>query len=315
MAEYDVIVIGGGPGGYVCAIRAAQRGLKVACVEGRGALGGTCLNVGCIPSKALLHSSELVHEVHDFADVRVEARDHSRVPGSGRGVLEVALVLVGLFGDPLGVLGHGRLGRLDRKMRHGRRQIEEERAIAVLADEREMMGGAFSSPIIAEVAGKRQLIVQTRMELCGVDLDSGAVLWRTPVRAFRGMNILTPTVAEDGRHIFTASYGGGSFMYKVTHANDGFTVEQVWQSDVEGYMSNPALIGGHLYLHRRDKKVSCIEVATGQVKWTTRRAFGEYWSLVQQGDRILVLDQNGTLLLIQAVPDQGIRILSERKIT
>lgn len=55
---YDVIVIGGGPGGYVCAIRAAQLGMKVACVEKRGSLGGTCLNVGCIPSKALLESSE-----------------------------------------------------------------------------------------------------------------------------------------------------------------------------------------------------------------------------------------------------------------
>ncbi len=62
MSEYDVVVIGGGPGGYVCAIRCGQLGLKVACVEGRGALGGTCLNVGCIPSKALLHASELVHE-------------------------------------------------------------------------------------------------------------------------------------------------------------------------------------------------------------------------------------------------------------
>ncbi|MEM1006862.1 MAG: FAD-dependent oxidoreductase, partial [Pseudomonadota bacterium] len=65
MTLYDLIVIGGGPGGYVAAIRAAQLGMKVACVEGRGALGGTCLNVGCIPSKALLTSSakyaELAH--------------------------------------------------------------------------------------------------------------------------------------------------------------------------------------------------------------------------------------------------------------
>jgi len=64
MAEeaFDVVVIGGGPGGYVCAIKAAQLGLKVACVEKRGALGGTCLNVGCIPSKALLASSEKFEE-------------------------------------------------------------------------------------------------------------------------------------------------------------------------------------------------------------------------------------------------------------
>ncbi len=62
MASFDVLVIGGGPGGYVAAIRAAQLGLRVACVEKRDALGGTCLNVGCIPSKALLHASELYAE-------------------------------------------------------------------------------------------------------------------------------------------------------------------------------------------------------------------------------------------------------------
>ena len=63
--SYDLIVIGAGPGGYVCAIRAAQLGLKVACVEGRETLGGTCLNVGCIPSKALLHASHMLHESHE----------------------------------------------------------------------------------------------------------------------------------------------------------------------------------------------------------------------------------------------------------
>src|SRR5436189_3197330 len=67
MAEqFDVVVIGAGPGGYVAAIRAAQLGLKVACVDRRAALGGTCLNIGCIPSKALLDSSELF----------VQARSH-----------------------------------------------------------------------------------------------------------------------------------------------------------------------------------------------------------------------------------------------
>ena len=60
--DYDLIVIGAGPGGYVAAIRAAQLGLKTACAEGRETLGGTCLNVGCIPSKALLHASEIYEE-------------------------------------------------------------------------------------------------------------------------------------------------------------------------------------------------------------------------------------------------------------
>jgi dihydrolipoamide dehydrogenase len=67
--NFDLVVIGAGPGGYVCAIRAAQLGMKVACVDKRGAFGGTCLNIGCIPSKALLHSSELYAEVRDGLNV------------------------------------------------------------------------------------------------------------------------------------------------------------------------------------------------------------------------------------------------------
>ena len=65
--HFDLIIIGAGPGGYVAAIRAAQLGLKTACVESRATLGGTCLNVGCIPSKALLHASELFEEAHSGA--------------------------------------------------------------------------------------------------------------------------------------------------------------------------------------------------------------------------------------------------------
>ena len=77
--SYDVVFIGGGPGGYVGAIKAAQLGLRTACVEARGSLGGTCLNVGCIPSKALLESS------HHFVEARdvfsgLEARFGDRAP-------------------------------------------------------------------------------------------------------------------------------------------------------------------------------------------------------------------------------------------
>ena len=73
MNNFDLIVIGGGPGGYVCAIRAAQLGLKTACVESRGALGGTCLNVGCIPSKSLLNLSENFHKAKkDFNQQGIE---------------------------------------------------------------------------------------------------------------------------------------------------------------------------------------------------------------------------------------------------
>src|SRR6187399_740277 len=73
MASYDVIIIGAGPAGYNCAIRCGQLGLKAACVEMRETLGGTCLNVGCMPSKALLHASELYEmATKDFAKIGIE---------------------------------------------------------------------------------------------------------------------------------------------------------------------------------------------------------------------------------------------------
>ncbi|HDZ81233.1 MAG TPA: dihydrolipoyl dehydrogenase [Roseobacter sp.] len=78
MSNYDVIIIGSGPGGYVSAIRCAQLGLKTACVEGRDTLGGTCLNVGCIPSKALLHATHMLHEAeHNFADMGLKGKSPS----------------------------------------------------------------------------------------------------------------------------------------------------------------------------------------------------------------------------------------------
>lgn len=71
--KYDLVVVGGGPGGYVAAIKAAQLGLNTACIEKRGALGGTCLNVGCIPSKSLLNNSHLYHQIqHDSASRGIE---------------------------------------------------------------------------------------------------------------------------------------------------------------------------------------------------------------------------------------------------
>src|SRR5215813_9626860 len=84
--RYDVVVIGAGPGGYIAAIRAAQLGLKTGCVEDRGSLGGTCLNIGCIPSKALLQSSE------KFAETGSGLAEHGVMVG------EVALDLAAMMG-------------------------------------------------------------------------------------------------------------------------------------------------------------------------------------------------------------------------
>lgn len=185
-----------------------------------------------------------------------------------------------------------------------------------MVDERQMMGGAFSSPVIATVAGKRQLLVQTRGELCGLDLESGDVLWSKQIKAFRGMNILPPTPIDEN-HVFTSSYGGGSFMFQITAKEQGgFDIQLVWAHEKsEGYMSAPQVIDGHIYMHGRHQTWWCIEAETGAVKWSVKdKKFGDYSTAVVSGDKILSLGFDGTLRLIHATP-QKLDIVAEQKIT
>lgn len=180
-----------------------------------------------------------------------------------------------------------------------------------LKDSGGMYGSAFSSPVIATMHGQRQLIVQTREKLAGVDLSSGAVLWSRVVPSFRGMNILTPTVLD--ATIFTSSYGNKSWLYKVAKTDEKFGVEEIWSNKAQGYMSSPVIIDGHAYLHLQNRRFTCINLKTGEQSWTTE-PFGQYWSMVAQGDRILALDQTGSLFLIKANPKQ-FELVDTRKIS
>ena len=173
-----------------------------------------------------------------------------------------------------------------------------------------MMGSAFSSPYPATIGGVFQILVQTREDLTGVDPENGKVLWKTPVEAFRGMNIVTPTV-HDGR-VFTTSYGGGSFLFAVDPTNVGKPVEQIWRNKIQGYMSTPIVIGGHAYVHLRNQRFACLDLATGKEAWITK-PFGRYWSMVALGDRILSLDETGDLRLIRATPE-AFELLGEAKV-
>jgi len=161
-----------------------------------------------------------------------------------------------------------------------------------------MWGSVFSSPVFAELAGKRQLVVQTREKLAGVDPADGKVLWEQPVEAFRGMNILTPVVHGDT--LFTSTYGGKTIGFKVALTERKFTVTEAWRHKAQGYMSTPVVIGDVAYHHLKSQRVMAIEVATGRELWTSDKSFGKYWSLVAQGDRILALDQRGQLFLLRA---------------
>ncbi|MDX2032538.1 MAG: PQQ-binding-like beta-propeller repeat protein [Blastocatellia bacterium] len=175
-----------------------------------------------------------------------------------------------------------------------------------------MTAGAFSSPVLAEVAGKRQLLVQTREKLAGIDPATGEVLWLQDVPNFRGMNILTPVVFGDT--IFTSSYQNKSWLYKVTRTGERFSVQQVWENTAQGYMSTPVVIDGYAYLHLGNQRVTCVDLKTGERTWTSTQRFGKYWSMVAQGDRILALDEEGKLLMIRANP-KAFEVIDERVVS
>jgi outer membrane protein assembly factor BamB len=160
-----------------------------------------------------------------------------------------------------------------------------------------MMGGAFSSPVLATIRDTKQLVVQTRAKLCGVDPESGTELWSIEIPSFRDMNILTPTVIGD--RIFTSSYGGGASMYEITKTDSGFAASQLWKNTTEAYMSSPVVVDGKIYMHLRNKRFSCIDPESGESLWRTT-PFGDYWSIVANGSSLLVLDAAGDLLLVNA---------------
>jgi len=167
MAEqsFDVVVIGGGPGGYVCAIKAAQLGLKTACVEKRGSLGGTCLNVGCIPSKALLQSSHLYEMAgHDLAKHGVK-------------IAKVELDFAAIMGRKDKVVGEFTKGIefLFRKNKvtylKGLGRLVGDGKVEVIAE-----GGA------AETVTAKNIVIATGSDvtpLKGVDIDEKAIVSST----------------------------------------------------------------------------------------------------------------------------------------
>lgn len=181
-----------------------------------------------------------------------------------------------------------------------------------LNDKGGMWGNAFSSPGLVSIAGKRQLVVQTREKIAGVDPESGSVLWDQPVEAFRGMNILTPVVHKD--MLFTSTYGGKTIGFKITNSGSSYSLAQAWTHKAQGYMSTPVVIEGVAYNFLKSQRFMAIEVETGRELWTSDKSFGKYWSLVAQGDRILALDQTGRLYLIRANKSE-FELIDQRKLT
>ncbi len=163
------------------------------------------------------------------------------------------------------------------------------------------MDSAFSSPILAEVHGEQQLVIQTRTQLAGLNPADGEVLWTFDVKAFRGMNILTPLPVGDG--FFTATYGGRAQRIDLTKTDEGFEASSAWQHRAQGYMTSPVMAGGHAYLFLRSNRFASIPLDDGDGGYISEPTGDEYMSLIAQGDRILALSESGLLRMVRATPE------------
>jgi dihydrolipoamide dehydrogenase len=190
--SYDVVVIGGGPGGYNCAIRLGQLGLNAACVDKRGSFGGTCLNIGCIPSKALLHASELYEEARKTfprmgitGNVSVDLA--AMMAHKEKGVSELTKGVEFLFkkNKVTGIVGEGRItapGKVSVKTKDGVRELYAQHiVIATGSDVTPLPGVAIDERQIVSSTGalsfasapKRLLVIGAG--IIGVELGS---VWR-----------------------------------------------------------------------------------------------------------------------------------------
>lgn len=175
-----------------------------------------------------------------------------------------------------------------------------------------MRSGAFSSPVYASVAGREQLLVQTREVLYGLAPETGESLWSQPVPSFRGMNILTPSVLGD--RIFTSTHRNKSFLYEVRKDEaQGFVVDEVWTHKAQGYMSSPVVLDQRIYLHLGNSRLTVIDAGTGEDLFTSK-PFGDYWSMVRRGNQLLALDSGGELLLLDLEAPEP-RVLSRREVS
>ena len=180
----------------------------------------------------------------------------------------------------------------------------------VLDDGGGMSGSAFSSPYLATISGRQQLIVQTRKTLHGINPSEGTILWSQDIPAFRGMNILTPTVFNDD--VFVSTYGGTTQSLSLTPAGDKFDVKQKWNVGLQGYMTSPVVIDGFAYWRLKNQRFACINLETGDIRWRSK-PFGKYASLIASGSKILALDETGTLMMLRANPEE-FELIDKRKV-
>lgn len=177
---------------------------------------------------------------------------------------------------------------------------------------RGMSSGAFSSSVLATLHDRRQLVVQNRTHLHGINPADGTVLWRHEVPSFRGMNILTPSVYGDG--VFTSTYRNRSYFYRIEAKESGFEASETWNHKAHAYMSSPVIVGQDAFVHLGNGRLAAIDLESGGERWITTERLGDYWSMVTNGEKILALAEDGTLYLVTVSPER-FELLDQRSVS
>jgi outer membrane protein assembly factor BamB len=181
-----------------------------------------------------------------------------------------------------------------------------------LTDDPKLEGGATASVMVAQVAGRKTVVALNRKTLTLLDPESGKILWKQTVPAYRSTTTATPVLLGDAG-IFVTMVGGRSMRFDAAADGDKASAKRTWDASPVSYMSTPVLVGDHLYAHLYTQRIACLEAKTGRVKWTSDQGFGEYWSMATRGEQILALDQKGELYILAANPKK-FEIIDQRKV-
>ena len=160
---------------------------------------------------------------------------------------------------------------------------------------------AYSSPLVATLAGRKQIVAFMADALVGLDRENGAVLWRAPLRTAAKRHAMTPLIAGD--NIYVNSHTFGLICFQIAKEGEEFKASEVWKNrDAKINLASPILVGDYLYSHGPAQNFVCIDRKTGKQKWSQPGFGKEYSAALAVGKTILVVTDDGQLVFVAADP-------------
>jgi outer membrane protein assembly factor BamB len=160
---------------------------------------------------------------------------------------------------------------------------------------------SYTSPMLVTLGGLRQILVVTASRVVGLTVDEGRLLWDYPWSNNQGINAAQPLLVGNDRVFLSASYGSGAAVIQVTREGEGFRAASVWQNQrIKNRFSSSVLHEGHIY-GLDESILTCIDAATGEARWKAGR-YG-HGQLMIAGDRLVVVTEDGRVVLVRATPD------------